>query len=133
MDIQSLSQWRHEHTFGQDVPRPGERRTLIVIAITAIMMVIEIAAGLAYGSMALLADGLHMGSHASALGITAIAYVYARRHAQDSRFCFGTGKINALAAYTSAILLALFALMMAWESFDRLIHPVEIAFNQSAH
>jgi cation diffusion facilitator family transporter len=95
------------------------------------MMAVEITTGLAYGSMALLADGLHMGSHAAALGITTIAYVYTRRCATDSRFCFGTGKVNAFAGYTSAVLLALFALLMAWESINRLFNPVEIAFNQA--
>lgn len=121
----------HDHIFGQDKVRPGERRTLLVIFITATMMVVEITTGLAYGSMALLADGLHMGSHTAALGITTIAYVYTRRCAADSRFCFGTGKVNAFAGYTSAVLLALFALLMAWESVNRLFNPVDIAFNQA--
>jgi cation diffusion facilitator family transporter len=122
---------QHEHIFGQDRVRPGERRTLWVIFITATMMVVEIATGLAYGSMALLADGLHMGSHTAALGITTIAYVYTRRCATDSRFCFGSGKVNAFAGYTSAVMLALFALLMAWESINRLYNPVDIAFNQA--
>lgn len=126
-----LQRWRHSHSFGQDQKRPGEVRTLIVIAITASMMVIEIVAGIAYGSMALLADGLHMGSHAVALGINAFAYVYARRHAHNERFSFGTGKVNTLGGYTGAILLAVFAAMMAWESVIRLINPVSIAFNQA--
>lgn len=106
----------HSHAFGQDQKRPGETRTLIVIAITATMMVVEITAGLLFGSMALLADGLHMASHAVALAINAFAYVYARRHAHDRRFSFGTGKVNALGGFTGAVLLALFALFMAWES-----------------
>jgi cation diffusion facilitator family transporter len=110
---------------------PGERRTLIVIVITAATMVVEIVAGIAFGSMAMLADGLHMASHASALAISLFAYVYARRHAHDERFCFGTGKVNSLAGFTGAVLLALFALLMAWESLGRLLHPVEIAFNQA--
>jgi len=121
----------HDHVFDQDRRRPGEVRTLIVIALTAATMVLEIAAGLAFGSMALLADGLHMASHASALAVTAFAYVYARRHARDERFCFGTGKVNALAGFTGAVLLALFALVMVWESVSRLLNPVEIAFNQA--
>ncbi len=119
----------HSHSFGQERKRPGEARTLIVIGITATMMVIEIAAGLAFGSMALLADGLHMASHAAALGVTALAYIYARRHAHDERFSFGTGKVNALGGFTGAILLAVFALMMVWESVDRLLFPVPISFN----
>ena len=131
MDQKTRDHWHHEHIFGQDKVRPGERRTLWVIAITATMMVVEISTGLMYGSMALLADGLHMASHTAALGITAIAYVYTRRCAADSRFCFGTGKVNAFAGYTSAVLLALFALLMASESINRLFNPVEIAFNQA--
>lgn len=119
------------HVFGQDKKRPGEARTLIVIAITATMMAVEISAGIAFGSMALLADGLHMGSHAAALGIAAFAYIYARRHARDVRFSFGTGKVNALGGFTGAVLLAVFAMMMTWESVLRLAHPVPIAFNQA--
>ncbi len=121
----------HDHVFGQDRPRPGERRTLIVIAITAAMMVVEIVTGLLFGSMALLADGLHMGSHAAALSINAFAYVYARRHAHDARFSFGTGKVNALGGFAGAVLLAVFALLMAGESVHRLAQPVPIAFNQA--
>ena len=131
MHTKTTHQWQHDHIFGQDKVRPGERRTLWVIFITATMMVVEITTGIAYGSMALLADGLHMASHTAALGITTIAYVYTRRCATDSRFCFGTGKVNAFAGYTIAVLLALFALLMAWESVNRLFNPVEIAFNQA--
>jgi len=123
--------WQHEHVFGQDRKMPGEFRTLIVIVITAATMVLEIVAGVVFGSMALLADGLHMASHASALAISLFAYVYARRHAHDERFCFGTGKVNSLAGFTGAVLLALFALLMAWESAVRLLTPVTIAFNQA--
>ena len=121
----------HTHTFGQDRKRPGEIRTLIVVILTAVTMAVEIAAGLTYGSMALLADGLHMASHALALSISMFAYVYARRHARDERFSFGTGKVNSLAGFTGAILLALFALVMVWESVERLIFPVTIQFNQA--
>jgi len=123
--------WEHDHVFGQDRRRPGERRTLIVIAITAITMVVEIAAGIAFGSMALLADGLHMGSHAVALGVAAAAYIYARRHARDARYSFGTGKVNALGGFAGAILLGLFAFLMVWESIGRFIEPVPIEFNQA--
>ncbi|MCU0873121.1 MAG: CDF family Co(II)/Ni(II) efflux transporter DmeF [Pirellulaceae bacterium] len=122
---------KHDHVFGQDRKMPGEFRTLVVILITAATMVVEIAAGVVFGSMALLADGLHMASHASALAISLLAYVYARRHAHDARFCFGTGKVNSLAGFTGAVLLALFTLLMAWESIRRLLNPVEIAFNQA--
>ncbi|NDY96781.1 CDF family Co(II)/Ni(II) efflux transporter DmeF [Wenzhouxiangella sp. C33] len=121
----------HSHTFGQDRKRPGENRTLLVIALTASMMVVEIVAGIAFGSMALLADGLHMASHAAALSITAVAYWMARRHAANPSFSFGTGKINALGGFTGALLLAGFALLMVWESLHRLINPVEIVFNQA--
>jgi cation diffusion facilitator family transporter len=123
--------WEHDHTFGQDAKKPGEARTLIVVLLTAATMVLEVVAGLVYGSMALLADGLHMASHATALAIAMVAYVYARKRARDERFAFGTGKVNSLAGYTGAILLALFALLMAWESVDRLIEPVPIAFDQA--
>ena len=125
-----LARWRHSHSFGQDRKRPGEARTFIVIALTASMMLVEIVGGIVFGSMALLADGLHMGSHAVALSINAFAYIYARRHAHNARFSFGTGKVNTLGGYTGAILLALFAALMAWESLIRLLNPVEIAFNR---
>jgi cation diffusion facilitator family transporter len=121
----------HSHSFGQEHKRPGESRTIIVIVVTAIMMVVEIVTGMLFGSMALLADGLHMASHAAALTITAFAYIYARRHAHDNRFSFGTGKVNALGGYSGAVLLAVFAVMMALESVIRLINPVAIAFNQA--
>ncbi|PKO07181.1 MAG: cation transporter [Chloroflexi bacterium HGW-Chloroflexi-3] len=121
----------HSHSFGQDKKRPGELRTFIVIGITATMMVVEITAGILFGSMALLADGLHMASHAAALSINAFAYVYARKNAHNPAFSFGTGKVNALGGFSGAILLAVFALLMAWESSSRLIEPVEIIFNQA--
>jgi cation diffusion facilitator family transporter len=103
----------------------------MVIVLTAAMMVVEIAAGILFGSMALLADGLHMGSHATALGIAVFAYIYARRHASDRRFTFGTGKVNALGGFAGAVLLAVFALLMAYESVYRLIQPMPISFNQA--
>src|SRR5262245_28827953 len=126
-----LARWRHEHTFGQDRRRPGESRTQVVIVITATMMVVEITAGVLFGSMALLADGLHMASHAVALGINAYAYAYARRHARDVSYSFGTGKVNTLGGFTGAVLLAAFALLMVSESVQRLVTPVPIAFNQA--
>jgi cation diffusion facilitator family transporter len=127
----SLRPWQHDHAFGQSLRRAGERRTLLVALLTAAMMVVEIAAGIAFGSMALLADGLHMGSHAAALALAVAAYVYARRHAHDRRFTFGTGKVNALAGYSSAVVLALFALLMVWESGNRLLLPRPIDFDQA--
>ncbi len=131
MHTDDLRAWRHSHTFGQDLKRPGERRTLIVIAVTGAMMVVEIVAGVLTGSMALLADGLHMASHAGALSLNAFAYVYARRHAHDEDFSFGAGKVNALGGFAGAVLLALFALLMAWESIGRLLHPVPIIVDQA--
>lgn len=127
----NLSPWQHDHSFQQDQKRPGEHKTLIVITMTAIMMVVEVVAGLVYGSMALLADGLHMASHTVALGITYFAYWYARNHAHNPRYSFGTGKVNTLGGYTGAILLAGFSIMMIWESAHRLIEPVPISFNQA--
>src|SRR5688500_4149039 len=131
MEEDALARWRHDHSFGQDRRRPGESRTQLVIAITASMMVVEIAAGVLFGSMALLADGLHMASHAVALGINAYAYVYARRHARDAAYSFGTGKVNTLGGFTGAVLLAAFALLMATESVRRLVVPIPIAFDQA--
>jgi cation diffusion facilitator family transporter len=131
MQSEETTSWKHDHVFAQDRERPGEKRTLIVVLITAVMMVVEIAAGLAYGSMALLADGLHMASHAAALGIAFLAYVIARRLAADQRFSFGTGKLNSLAGFASAVLLLGFALIMVTESTSRFISPVEISYDQA--
>jgi cation diffusion facilitator family transporter len=131
MHDKNLERWQHPHHFEQHRKRQAERRTFTVIGLTATMMVVEIAAGLAFASMALLADGLHMASHAVALSIAAFAYVYVRRHAHDPQFSFGTGKVNALGGFTGALLLAIFALLMAGESLNRLVHPVSIAFNQA--
>ena len=123
--------WQCDRVFGQDQVKPGERRTLLVLIITAITMVVEVTAGIWFGSMALLADGLHMGSHAVAMGVSVCAYMYARRYAGDYRFSFGTGKVNSLAAFASAVLLGAFALIMAVESFMRFISPVTIDFNKA--
>lgn len=118
----------HDHVFlGADHTR-NERRIWLVIALTAVMMVAEIAAGTVYGSMALVADGWHMSTHASALLISALAYLFARRQARNPRFTFGTGKLGDLAGFASAIILALIALLMAWESLLRLSNPVPIGF-----
>jgi cation diffusion facilitator family transporter len=131
MHTQSIDPWQHDHCFGQDARTHGERRTLIVVVLTSLMMVVEIISGLAFGSMALLADGLHMASHTAALGITVGAYWYARRRASDPRFSFGTGKVNSLAGFAGAILLVGFAIVMASESVGRLAHPVPIAFGDA--
>jgi cation diffusion facilitator family transporter len=131
MHTESVERWVHDHTFGQDRKKSAEHRTLIVIVITLVTMTVEIVAGISFGSMALLADGLHMGSHASALTISAFAYYYTRRHAKDAQFNFGTGKVSSLAGFASAVMLVLFALVMAWESITRFISPVAIGFNQA--
>jgi cation diffusion facilitator family transporter len=123
------SDWQCERIFGQDRIRPGERRTTLVLLLTGVTMVVEILAGVWFGSMALLADGLHMGSHTVAMAVAVFAYYYARQHAGDRRFSFGTGKVNSLAAFASAVLLAGFAAIMIFESLDRFIHPVTIQFN----
>ena len=131
MHKQNTAYWEHDHVFAQDRIRAGEKRTLLVLAMTALMMVVEIAAGLLYGSMALLADGLHMASHTAALGITFVAYVAARRYAADERLSFGTGKLNSLAGFASAVMLLGFALIMVTESTTRFIHPVVISYDQA--
>lgn len=131
MHTQQLDGWTHDHVFDQDQQKAGEKRTLLIVILTAVMMVVEIATGLMYGSMALLADGLHMASHATALGIAVFAYVISRRLAADPRFAFGVGKINSLAGFASAVMLLGFALIMVIESTDRLINPLSIAFDQA--
>jgi cation diffusion facilitator family transporter len=121
----------HEHVFLGDQHERNERRTWLVIAITATMMVVEIAAGTMFGSMALVADGWHMSTHAAAMLIAALAYVYARRNARNPRFTFGTGKLGDLAGFASAVVLALVALLIGWESIERLYSPVAISFPQA--
>ena len=128
---QNTHPWQCDRVFGQDRVKPGEQRTMLVLLLTAVTMVIEITAGMWFGSMALLADGLHMGSHAVAMGVSVFAYTYARRYAGDHRFSFGTGKVNSLAAFASAVLLGAFALIMAVESVLRFINPVVIDFDKA--
>ena len=130
MHRHTLSRWQHDHRFHLDHAH-GERATRRVIALTVTMMVVEIAAGVVFGSMALLADGWHMGTHAVALGITALAYYYARRHADNPRFSFGTGKVGELGGFASAVVLAVVALVMAVESVERLVTPQPIRFNEA--
>ena len=122
-----LSDFRHVHAF-DDGNVAGERRLWIVVAITAVAMLAEIVAGWITGSMALTADGWHMGTHVAALGIAALAYRMARRWSSDSRFTFGTWKIEVLGAYSSALLLAVVALAMAVESVRRLVSPEPIDY-----
>lgn len=121
----------HDHVFLGDHHSRNERKVWFVIALTASMMVIEITAGTIYGSMALVADGWHMSTHAGAMLIAAFAYFYARRYAHDPRFTFGTGKLGDLAGFASAVLLALIALLIGWESVVRLANPVPISFEQA--
>jgi cation diffusion facilitator family transporter len=120
----------HSHVFDQGNPL-AEKNTLRVVVLTATMMVVEIVAGLAYNSMALLADGWHMSSHAIALGLSLAAYSLARRLATDRRFAFGTWKIEILGGYTSAVLLAVVAALMVYESVHRLFAPVSIRFDEA--
>ncbi|UGY14951.1 CDF family Co(II)/Ni(II) efflux transporter DmeF [Bradyrhizobium septentrionale] len=131
MHSHSIDQWTHEHVFLGAGHSQNERRTWIVVALTAVMMVGEIVAGWLSGSMALLADGWHMATHAAALGIAGLAYLLARRQAGNARFSFGTGKFGDLAAFSSAIILAMIAIQVAWESIDRLLHPVPIAYSEA--
>mgnify|MGYP005809470739 CR=1 FL=1 len=127
MDIQKAP-WERDHVFGQDEVRAGEKRILWVAMLTGVTMLAEVAAGLAFGSMALLADGIHMASHCLALGIVFFAYLFARRHARNPSYSFGTGKVNALGGFSGALLLMLIALGVAWESLWRFFSPVEIDF-----
>lgn len=130
MHTRNIAKWRHSHDFSC-IHEKGESRTKLVLAITSITMVVEIAAGLVYGSMALLADGWHMGTHAAAFAITIFAYRYSRRHSQNPEFTFGTGKVSVLGGFASAIALAVVALFMCFESLQRFFKPMEIRFNEA--
>jgi cation diffusion facilitator family transporter len=121
----------HSHVFLGAGHEKNERRTWMVIALCGFMMVAEIIGGLLLGSIALVADGLHMSTHASALLLAALAYSYARRHADDVRFTFGTGKLGDLAGFSSAIILAMIALLIGYEALTRFIWPVPISFNEA--
>ena len=121
----------HSHVFLGEGHEQNERRTWMVIALCTFMMIAEIVGGLIFGSIALVADGLHMSTHASALLLAALAYSYARRHAEDDRFSFGTGKLGDLAGFTSAIVLAMIAILIGYEAVTRLIWPVPIEFNEA--
>ncbi|HET7849554.1 MAG TPA: CDF family Co(II)/Ni(II) efflux transporter DmeF [Pseudolabrys sp.] len=131
MHTHSLDPWTHDHVFLGSGHAQNERRTWLVVALTAAMMVGEIAGGYFYGSLALVADGWHMSTHAAALGIAALAYLYSRRHRDDPRFTFGTGKLGDLAAFASAIALAFVALVIAYDSITRLAHPVTIFYREA--
>jgi cation diffusion facilitator family transporter len=126
-----VAPFQHGHAFVAAERSSGERRTRWVVGLTLAMMIGEIVAGMAFGSMALLADGWHMGTHAAALGVAAFAYAYARRHAADPRYSFGTGKVGALGGFASAVGLAVAALLVLVESLQRLAAPVGIRFDEA--
>jgi cation diffusion facilitator family transporter len=131
MHSHSLHNWQHDHVFLGEKHERNERRTWLVVGLTVVMMVVEIVGGTIWGSMALVADGWHMSTHALALGIAALAYRFARVYAHDSRLSFGTGKFGELAGFSSALILAMIALFIGYESIVRLINPVTIGFSQA--
>lgn len=131
MHTHSVESWQHPHVFLGAKHDRHERRTWFVVALTAAMMVAEIVGGSLFGSMAVVADGWHMSTHAGALAIAALAYRFARRHARDARFTFGTGKVGELAAFSSAIILALIAAAIGYESVLRIYEPVTIHFEEA--
>jgi cation diffusion facilitator family transporter len=126
----TLKEWQHGHDFAV-IHEHGEKRTLQVLVLTALTMIVEIAAGTAFGSMALLADGWHMGTHVAAFMITIFAYHYARKHAGSPEFTFGTGKVSVLGGFASAVALAVVALVMMAESVHRMFQPQPISFNEA--
>ncbi len=128
--MHEIEAWRHPHVFDSGNPA-AERGARLVLWITLAMMVGEIVAGVAFNSMALLADGWHMGTHAFAIGLSAFAYAMARRFANDGRFAFGTWKIEILASFTSALFLLVVAAAMVWESIDHLLVPQQIRFHEA--
>ncbi|MGH1348778.1 MAG: CDF family Co(II)/Ni(II) efflux transporter DmeF [Nannocystales bacterium] len=131
MHEHEIERFEHRHSFVSDRHTGAERRTRWVVGLTLVMMVAEISGGMFFGSMSLLADGWHMGSHAAALGVAAFAYWFARRHAANPRYSFGTGKVGALGGFASAVGLVLVALLMVGESAWRLATPVSIMFDQA--
>jgi cation diffusion facilitator family transporter len=131
MDAQALERWRHDHVFLGAKHGAYEKRTWTVVALTVVMMIAEIGGGVLFGSMALIADGLHMSTHVLALSIAAVAYSIARRHVANDWFSFGTGKVGELAAYSSAIILGLIALLIGYESVTRFFNPVAIAYREA--
>jgi cation diffusion facilitator family transporter len=130
MHIHTLQKWKHSHHYNIEDGH-AERNTRRVIVLTLSMMIIEITAGYLFGSMALLADGWHMGTHAVALGITAFAYNFARRHSDNPNYSFGTGKVGVLGGFSSAVVLGVIALLIGVESIQRLISPQPIRFNEA--
>ncbi len=130
MHVHTLENWQHSHDFLVKNEK-GERRTLYVLILTAVTMVAEIIAGSVFGSMALLADGWHMGTHVAAFMITIFAYRYARKHAKSPAYAFGTGKVSVLGGFASAVALAVVALVMMLESIQRIVEPHVIQFNEA--
>ncbi len=130
-EIASIAPHRHSHVFLGEGHESSERKTWAVIWLCGAMMLAEIVGGSLFGSIALVADGMHMSTHAGALLLAALAYRYARRHAHDARFTFGTGKLGDLAGFTSAIILAMIALLIGYESITRLFVPVPIHFSEA--
>jgi cation diffusion facilitator family transporter len=131
MHSQSIDRWAHSHAFLGAHHGEHERRTWSVVALTAAMMIAEIVGGTLFGSIALVADGWHMGTHVAALAIAGLAYLFARRHAADERFSLGTGKFGDLAAFASAIILGMIALGIGYESILRLLRPIAIHFREA--
>ena len=130
MHTTDLSAWKHSHDFTDDTSA-AEKRTHKVIALTGLMMIVEIMAGTIFHSMALLADGWHMSTHVAAFALTALAYAIGRRNAKNAQFTFGTGKVGVLGGFTSAIILSGIAVLMAIESVRRLVTPVAIHFREA--
>lgn len=130
MHVHTLENWQHRHEFSIKNAK-GERRTRYVLFLTAVTMVAEIVAGSVFGSMALLADGWHMGTHVAAFLITIFAYYYARKHANNPAYSFGTGKVSILGGFASAVALVVVALVMLLESTYRIIDPQVIRFNEA--
>jgi cation diffusion facilitator family transporter len=131
METQSLDLWKHDHAFLGARHGTYEKRTWGVVALTTVMMVAELGGGVLFGSMALVADGMHMLTHVAAMSIAALAYSYARRNIDNDWFSFGTGKLGDLAAFGSAVILAMVALLIGYESIMRLIHPVGIEYREA--
>ncbi len=132
MHIHTLEEWQHAHDFSVE-KHEAEKKTKLVLLLTAVTMVVEIVAGTTFGSLALLADGWHMATHVGAFGIAVFAYQYARKNARNPKYTFGTGKVTVLGGFTSAIVLAVIALAIAVESLTRIFQPTLIQFNEAIY
>lgn len=130
MHIHCMDRYHHSHGDAGNT-QSAERRVRLVLAVNLVCMIAEIVAGWVYGSLALLADGWHMASHAGALGISLFAYGFARRHADDPAFTFGTGKVGALAGFAGAVVLVMVAILMIWDAVERLINPVPVSYAEA--